>query len=243
MTQPHMADRIVGRIPVRECLKANRRKPRRLFLLRGAKGLDEIRHAARDIPIEECDRNRLDHLAKDQTHQGAILDADPLPIHNADEWANGQFPQEAVVLVLDSIEDPHNFGAIVRSAVAFGATAVVFGKDRSAPLSAATFKSGAGAFEYAELVQATNLARCLQNLKESGFWTAAFSEEATDDMWKADLKGRIALVIGSEGKGVRPLVQKHCDMNLRIPLPGPIGTLNASVSAAIALAECLRQRS
>ena len=225
-----------------ECLRAGKRTARRLFLLRNARDIDYIRAAAHRIPIEECDRNRLDQLSGGVVHQGVVLEADPLPLLDSGVWASGAFPEQAVVVILDGVEDPHNFGAIVRSATACGACAVVFGKDRSAPLSAAATKSAAGAMEYIDLVQATNLTRAIDELKKAGFWIAGLDAAAEKTIWEADLKGRIALVVGSEGKGVRRLVREHCDFHLRIPLNGPITSLNASVSAAIAIAECLRQR-
>lgn len=237
-----MRDRVVGRIPVLECLRAGKRTARRLFVLRGAKDLDDIRAAAQGIPIEESDRNRLDQLSGGVVHQGVVLEADMLPLLDAGRWAKEDFPDQAVVVVLDGVEDPHNFGAIVRSAAACGANAVVFGKDRSAPLSSAAMKSAAGAMEYIDLVQATNISRTIDDLKKVGFWIAGLDADGEKTIWQADLKGRIALVVGSEGKGIRRLVREHCDFHLRIPLSGPITSLNASVSAAIAIAECLRQR-
>ena len=194
------------------------------------------------MPIEECDRNRLDQLSGGVVHQGVVLEADVLPILDSGAWVRGAFPEQAVVVILDGIEDPHNFGAIVRSAAACGACAVVFGKDRSAPLSAAAAKSAAGAMEYIDLVQAPNLSRAIDDLKKAGFWIAGLDAAAEKTIWEADLKGRVALVIGSEGTGIRRLVRENCDFHLRIPLSGPVTSLNASVSAAIAMAECLRQR-
>jgi len=237
-----LRDRVVGRIPVLECLRAGKRPARRLFVLRHARDLDDIRAVAEGLPIEECDRNQLDQLSGGVVHQGVVLEADPLPLRDAGPWAKGAFGDQAVVVVLDGVEDPHNFGAIVRSAAACGACAVVFGKDRSAPISAAAMKSAAGAMEYIDLVQATNLTRAIEDLKKAGFWIAGLDAAADKTIWEADLKGRIALVVGSEGKGIRRLVREHCDFHLRIPLEGPITSLNASVSAAIAIAECLRQR-
>jgi 23S rRNA (guanosine2251-2'-O)-methyltransferase len=119
---------------------------------------------------------------------------------------------------------------------------VVFGKHRSAPISPVSVQSAAGAMEYIELVRATNLARTLDGLKEAGFWIAALDPEGDQLLWKADLTGRIAIVVGSEGKGIRRLVLESCDFRLRIPLQGAITSLNASVSASVALVECLRQR-
>jgi len=237
-----MSTTVLGRIPVLECLRAGKRRARKLFVLRGAKGLDAITRAARTISVEECDRRDLDHLAEGATHQGVVLEADPLPEHNADTWCRGSFPANALVVILDGVEDPHNFGAIVRSAAACGAHAVVYGKDRAAPLSPVSLKSAAGAMEYVDLVKATNLVRVIDRMKEQGFWIASLEADGPQNLWDADLTGRVGLIIGSEGKGVRRLVREHSDLLLRIPLTGPISSLNASVSAGVALAECLRQR-
>lgn len=237
-----MADQVIGRIPVLECLRAKKRTARRLFLLRDAKGLEVLREAAGRVPIEECSRAELDEMANGATHQGVILEADPLRLVSLDDWLNWPVSHDAVVVILDGVEDPHNFGAIVRSAAACGANAVLFGKDRSAPISPASMKSAAGAMEYIDLLEVTNLVRAVEAMKKAGFWIAALDADAEQVLWDCDLQGRIGLVIGSEGKGVRRLMGKHCDFHLRIPLTGPITSLNASVSAAIALAECLRQR-
>lgn len=236
-------ERVAGRIATVEALRAKKRLPRKLYVLHSAKGLDAIREAAGPVPAVECSRTELDALVGDVAHQGVVLEADPLPRLDADAWVKGAFPPTPLVAVLDGIEDPHNFGAIVRSAAACGACAVVFAKDRAAPISPAAVKSAAGAFEYIDLVQATNIVRCLKGLKRAGFWIVALDVHARKSLWDADLTGSIAVVVGSEGKGIRQLVREHCDFGLRIPVTGPITTLNASVSAAIAFAECLRQRS
>lgn len=237
-----MPDLVIGRIPVLECLRAGRRRPRELHLLRGGKGLDTIERAASGVPVTYCDRNRLDQLTRGAQHQGVVLEADSLPVFQADDWARRDLPPDALVVALDEVEDPHNFGAIVRSAAAFGAHAVLFGKHRSAPVSATAAKTAAGAMEHIDLVQATNLKRGMQALKDQGFWVAGLDADAGQLLWQADLRGRIVLVIGSEGSGMRRTVRDACDFTLRIPLTGAITSLNASVSAAIALAECVRQR-
>lgn len=236
------SDTVFGRIPVLECLRARRRKAHALYLLDSGRDLGEIRHAARGIPVHEVPRPELDRLAGGGTHQGAVLLAGPLPVHPLNEWLNRPLAEDAFIVILDCIEDPHNFGAIVRSAAACGAAAVLFGKDRTAPLSPAAHKSAAGAMEHIDLIQAPNIARAADQLKKHGFWLAALMPDSPQNLWDADLRGRIAIVVGNEGKGVRPLVEKQCDLRLRIPLSGPITSLNASVSAAIALAECVRQR-
>lgn len=237
-----MAEWVAGRIPVLECLRAGRRIPRKLYLLEGAKGLEAIREAAKGVPTEDAPRRELDRLMPDTPHQGALLKAEPLPVELLEDFLRQDLPQDAVIVLLDEIEDPHNFGAIVRSASALGASAAAFGQRRSAPLSPAALKSAAGAMEHLPLLRARNLARGLEALKEAGFWIASLDQDAPQLLWEADLRGRVGLVIGNEGRGVRRLVAERSDFHLRIPLQGPITSLNASVSAAIALTECARQR-
>jgi 23S rRNA (guanosine2251-2'-O)-methyltransferase len=233
---------VIGRNPAIECLRAKRRKVYKLLLLRGAKGLEAVVSAAAGIPIEEKSRQELDQLAPDAAHQGVILEAAPLPVHRVEDWIEREMPRDAIIVALDGVEDPHNFGAVARSAAACGALAILFGKDRAAPVSPSAVKASAGGMEHLDLVQATNLVRALDLLKEKGFWAAELDAAAPQLLWQADLTGRIVVVIGAEGAGVRRLVREHCDLHLRIPLPGRISSLNASVSAGIALAECLRQR-
>lgn len=237
-----VTQRIAGRIPVLECLRARKRAARRLCVLASAKGLEAILDAAGGVPIQECSRNELDALVEGTVHQGVVLEAEPLPRMDEKQWIAQTLPADAVAVVLDGVEDPHNFGAIVRSASALGAHGVFFAKRHAAPLSAAALKSAAGAMEYIDLVEVTNIARALSALKEANFWVAGFDAGAPQTLWEADLGGKLALVIGSEGKGMRRLVQETCDFLVRIPLAGAITSLNASVSAAIALAECRRRR-
>ena len=234
--------RLAGRIPVLECLRAKKRTARRLFVLSSAKGIDDILEEAGAIPVEECSRKELDDLVEGAVHQGVVLEADALPLLDEKAWLGQELPPDAVAVVLDGIEDPHNFGAIVRSASALGASGVFFAKRHAAPLSVASVKSAAGAMEHIDLVEVTNISRALVALKEAGIWVAGFDADAPQTLWEADLGGKIALVVGSEGKGMRRLVQETCDFLVRIPLTGAITSLNAGVSAAIALAECRRRR-
>lgn len=234
---------VYGKIPVLECLRAGKRPARKIFLLHGSKGLEEIKRAASGVPKKICSRDELDELTEGSLHQGVLLEAGALPIRTASEWLPSVPTKDAIVILLDGIEDPHNFGAIVRSAAACGACGVIFTKDRSAPLSPAAVKSAAGGVEYVDLVRATNLVQTIDLLKRDGFWIAGLDPDSDKLIWDVDLTGRIGLVVGSEGKGMRRLVREHCDHLVRIPLEGPITSLNASVSAGVALAECLRQRS
>ncbi len=219
-----------------ECLRARRRAPRKLYVLSGAKGLEPVLEAAAGLETETRNRADLDRLVDGALHQGVVLEAEPLPLISVGQWLEGLPHGPSTVCVLDGIEDPQNFGAIVRSAAVFGLGGVLFRKDRAAPLSAAAIKSGAGGFEYIPLLQETNLSRGLMMLKEAGFWVLGLAGEAEQSIWEAPGVDRRALVVGSEGKGIRRLVREHCDLLVSIPATGAINTLNASVSAAIAMA-------
>lgn len=236
------SERIYGRIPVLECLRAGRRAPRRLFLLRSANGLEEIERAAGHVPVETTSRDVLDKMARGGLHQGVVLEVGALAVLEVEDCIARLPPGDALVVLLDSVEDPHNLGAIARSAAALGASAIIFPKDRSAPISPTAVKTAAGAMEYLDLVEVTNLARAMEKLQAAGFWITGLEADGDKMIWEANLTGRTALVIGSEGKGMRRLIREKCDFLVRIPIDGPITSLNASVSAAIALAEAARQR-
>ncbi len=239
---PEDGQLVIGRIPVLEALRAGKRRPIRLLIQHSAHGLEEIYNAAGNTPVQSCSREELDHRVAGQLHQGVLLEAAPLPLISLADCLETITHPEAFVLILDGVEDPRNFGGIVRSAAALGAEAVIFGRDRSAPLSAAALKAAAGAMEYMNLVQVTNLSRSMETLKENGFWVVGLDADAPQTIWEANLDGRLALVVGSEGKGIRRLVSENCDFLVRIPLTGPVTSLNASVSAALAMTECLRRR-
>lgn len=233
---------VYGRNPVLECLRAGRRRGRALHILAGGENLEDIRDAAEGLRIVEAARADLDRLAKGGVHQGVVLECDPLPLYDLKVWLERPLAKDAVVVLLDSVTDPHNLGAIARSAAAMGAAAVLLPDDRAAPITPTAIKAASGAMEHIDLVRMKNVARAIEQLKEHEFWIAALDPEGDKTLWEADLGGRIGLVIGSEGAGLRRLVRESCDFAVRIPLPGPIPSLNASVSAAIALAECLRRR-
>jgi 23S rRNA (guanosine2251-2'-O)-methyltransferase len=224
-----------------ECLRAGKRSARKLFVLRSGEGLDRIRSLASDIQIKECQRGELDRLTKNAVHQGVILECDPLPLLRLNDWLAVE-REDPLLLVLDGIEDPHNLGAIARSAAAFGASGVLFGKDRSAPVSAVAVKSAAGAMEYIDLIEVNNVARAMDALHEADYSIGVLDGHGEHMIWEMPSEGPLALVIGSEGKGVRKMVKRTADMILRIPIEGPISSLNASVSASIALAEWKRIR-
>lgn len=234
---------VPGRLPALACLQAKKRPVKKLYLYEKSQAAREFEKLLPPDQIIYADRQRLDQLAGGVVHQGVVLHAEALPLLCLEEWLVHNDRPDCILLALDCIEDPQNFGAIVRSAAACGASGVLFQKDRAAPVSPASVKAAAGGMEYVDLIQVTNLSRSLQQLQEAGFWTAALDGEADTMLWDADLTGRIALVIGNEGAGVRRLVLKNSDFHLAIPLAGEVTSLNASVAAGIALAECLRQRS
>ena len=236
------SDLVFGRNSVLECLRAGRRRAQVLHLVAGGEDLNAIREAAHGVTIVETSRAELDRLTKGGVHQGVVLEANSLPHYDLKTWLAKPIAKDAVAVILDGVTDPHNLGAIARSAVAMGAAALILPEDRAAPLTPAAVKAASGAMEHIDLIRVTNLSRAIGQIKEHEFWIAALDPEGEKTLWEADLGGRIGLVIGSEGSGLRRLVRESCDFAVRIPLPGPIPSLNASVSAAIALAECLRRR-
>lgn len=237
-----MSEYIYGRIPVLECIRAQKRSVHRLILQEGGKNQNEFIAAAQDISVEWASRVELDYLTHEGVHQGVVAEADPLAMLNLGKWLEDSPSPQSLVVILDGVEDPHNFGAIARSAAACGASALVFGKDRAAPVSGVSLKAAAGAMEYVDLIQVTNLPRALDLLKESGYWVAGLDADGEKILWDADFTGKTGLVIGNEGKGIRSLMRKKCDYLVHIPISGPITSLNASVSAAIAMMECVRQQ-
>lgn len=243
-----MADLIYGIHAVRESLLGQQRKPLELFLLKGQGArLDEVARAAAaaGVPLRLRERPDLDRLAGSSHHQGAVLRVEAFAYQAFEDlmgrWRNSG--QRALFLLLDGITDPHNLGAILRSAEAAGCHGVVVPKDRSCPVTAVVDKASAGALAHLPLVQVTNLARTLEDLKRQGVWVYGLAGEAeASPLFRVDLSGDVALVIGSEGEGLRPNVRRHCDGLLALPMAGSVSSLNASVAAGVALFEVVRQR-
>ena len=148
-----------------------------------------------------------------------------------------------MILVLDGVQDPHNLGACLRAADAAGVALVILPKDRSAPLTAVARRAASGAAEVLPILLVTNLARVLGQLKERGVWLAGTTDQADSDLYGTDLTGPLALVVGSEGQGMRRLTAELCDYRVRVPMAGTVSSLNVSVAAAVCLFEILRQRS
>ena len=225
--------RLWGRHPVEAALKNPNRQHRKLWATReGIETLDG--ELPPDFPVEYADVQDLARLvAKDAPHQGLVLECEPLDGHFLDEVATGD-PSRPIVL-LDQVTDPHNVGAILRSAAAFGAAAIVT-QDRHAPPEGGVLaKSASGALETVPWVRVVNLARALDDLAEAGYWRIGLAGEAEANLGESLTTGPVALVLGAEGEGMRHNIMQHCDALARLPITSAIESLNVSNAAAIAL--------
>ncbi len=233
---------------VRVLLVRNPQQVRRVLLAGGSDGrrLDEIRALARaaGVSVIDSDDETLHRLAGGVRHQGAVAELvmraiDPeTQLEEALEAAGGS----PLLLVLDGVQDPHNLGACLRTADAAGAAAVIVPRDRAVGLTPVVRKVAAGAAETVPLVSVVNLARTLRSLRERGIWLVGTADGVDDDLFEADLTGPLALVMGSEGEGLRRLTRECCDQLVAIPMAGAIESLNVSVAAGVALFEAVRQR-
>jgi 23S rRNA (guanosine2251-2'-O)-methyltransferase len=239
---------IYGIHPVLEAIKKRPRAVHRLIFAkqRDESGLADILAVAKKarIKIEYTQLHELARFAGSEQHQGIAADAEPYPLAEVDQVLASckQTGAAPLLLVLDSIQDPHNFGALIRSAVCAGVQAVIFPKDRSVALTATVGKASAGAVEHIPLCRVTNIAATLAQLKEENIWVVGTSPRADTTIYRFDFKRSLALVIGSEGRGMRPLVEKTCDVCVSIPLQTGFDSLNASTAGAVVLFEAMRQR-
>jgi 23S rRNA (guanosine2251-2'-O)-methyltransferase len=236
---------VCGLQPVREAIRAHEGRLERVLVEAAGREpspqLEALARYARDrgARVERPPRGELDRLAQGVRHQGAIAMAPALAIRSLEQLDLGERP---LVVALDEVQDPQNFGAVIRSSVAMGATAVVWPEHRSAPLSPATFRASAGAVEHASLCCVSSLPPALEDLKARGLTVVGLDVAGEGLIQDVDLTGPVALVVGAEDKGLRKTVKRVCDSLVRLPMPGPIGSLNASVAVAIALYEVVRQR-
>ena len=242
-----VADGMVVRTETEQINKL-RRALLELLLLKGERSarLEELQQLAQrqQVIVAFRERRELDRLAGHSHHQGVLLQLEPFKYCDLtelrDRWQASD--RSAFFLLLDGITDPHNFGAILRSAEVAGCHGVIVAKDRACSVTPVVEKTAAGALSHLPLCQVTNLSRVIDELKQSGVWCYGLAgEEGATDLFETDLTGNLALVVGSEGKGLRENIRKHCDGLLAIPMQGQVGSLNASVAAAIALFEVVRQ--
>jgi len=241
------ANVIAGRNPVREVLRGGR-PVNKLLVARGAGGgvIQEICRLAREkgIPIQQVERSRLDLLAPGTVHQGVAVLAAEKEYVTVDNLLARCREKDAdpFLILLDGITDPHNLGAIMRTAEAAGAHGIVFPARRSASLTPAALKAAAGAAEYLPAARVTNLAQTIRYLQQNNLWVVGADSSAGKLFWEARLDGPIALVIGGEEKGLGSPVRKICDALVRLPMAGRITSLNASAAAAVLAYEVFRQR-
>lgn len=243
-----MADYLYGINPIHEAFQGEGRKPLELLVSSGERNerLDDLVSQAkqRQLQIKYLSRPELEQLAGHAHHQGVLLKLTPFNYTDFTALLQGwrKSGQAAFFLLLDGITDPHNFGAILRSAEVAGCQGVIVAKDRSCPVTSVVEKIASGALSHLALCQVTNLSRAIEELKSAGIWCYGLAgDEDSRELFSADLKGHLALVVGSEGKGLRPNIRKHCDGLLSIPMLGQVSSLNASVATGIALFEVVRQ--
>ena len=245
--QKFTEDRIEGRNAVIEALRAGRAMDK-IYIAKGEvdQTLGHIASKARSqgVVVVETDRRKLDLMSQTHAHQGVIAICAVKEYCSVQDILNiaAERGEPPFVIVCDEISDPHNLGAIIRSAECVGAHGVVIPKRRSAGLTAVVGKAAAGAAEHMAIARVPNLSSALEELKKAGLWVFGAAAEGSSPLWKTDLTGPIALVIGSEGDGMSRLVREHCDFLLSIPLKGQISSLNASAAAAVLMYEVLRQR-
>jgi 23S rRNA (guanosine2251-2'-O)-methyltransferase len=239
---------IYGRHAVEAALANPARRLRRLAVAEGDGPPEELapllERRAREagIAIERLERAALARLLPaDAVHQGLAARVEPLAEVDLGDLLDALAgPEPAVLLLLDRVTDPHNVGAILRSAAAFGAAAVILTERHAAPESGSLAKAASGALEHVPLVRVGNLARALEDIKEGGFWTVGLAAEAERTLAEVAPSGRVALVLGAEGEGLRRLTRERCDLLARLPTGGPIAHLNVSNAAAVALYEVAR---
>ena len=239
---------LYGIHPVYEALTAGRRNIYEIYLQKDNKSGRPDRLASlathRGTRVKTVGSGDLKALVGVAAHQGVAAKVDPFPLTAISDIlaaaeAKGARP---FLLMLDNILDPQNLGAIIRTALCVGIDGVIMPKDRSAPLTPAVSKASAGALEHIYLSRVTNLVQTIKQFKNKGVWVMGLDKDAEQSIYDGDMTGSVAIVLGGEQKGIRPLVKKNCDFLVSIPQPGALDSLNASVAAAVAMYEALRQR-
>jgi 23S rRNA (guanosine2251-2'-O)-methyltransferase len=244
-----MPDYVWGRNPILETLRSTRQVKRILIAegQRDAQAIAAILAEAerRHIPIETIPRQRLDQLSQGAVHQGCLAVVEARKYATLEQilaFARSK-NEDPFLLILDAIQDVNNLGSLLRSAEAAGVHGVVIPLHHAAEVNATVVKTSAGASEHLLIAQETNLTRTIDFLKKQNVWVIGLDGEAKMEYNRADLTGALALVVGSEGRGISRLVREHCDLLIKLPMRGHVTSLNAAVAGSIALYEALRQRS
>jgi 23S rRNA (guanosine2251-2'-O)-methyltransferase len=238
---------IYGLNPVIEALRGTR-KAFELFVVGAGtdKRLEKLLKLAKEkgVPVRSREKADLSRLCGTEHHQGVALRVEEFSYTDLDDILDRcrASQEKGLLLVLDGVQDPHNLGAIIRSAACAGAHGVIIPKDRAVGITPTVEKSSAGAVETVAVAQVVNVAQTLDDLKKDGFWIFGAADNAPAVLFRQDFTDAVVLVIGSEGEGIRPLVRKRCDALFSIPMQGGVSSLNASVAAGVALFEVVRQR-
>ena len=229
-------DKIYGRKPVLDTLDTDIKIYKAYILKQNSKLVNKIinKLEEKNIEISFVDKRFFDKI--DINHQGVMIEVESFKYESLDDLND-----EKRLIILDQIEDPHNLGAIIRSAESFGFDGVLIPERRSASVTSTVYKTSAGAINNIKVYRVKNLTRSIKDLKDKGFWIYGLAGEADSSIDKADLTGKVGLVVGNEGSGISRLVRDNCDMLVNIPMLGRVNSLNASVAAGISMYELLRQ--
>jgi len=250
LTGESFMDRLTGIHAVREALEAGRAFDR-IVIARGRQDtrVEAIVQAARarNISLRFEDRSQLDRLADSKDHQGIVALVAARAAGTLDEIlaaanAGTGRGEKGLIVLLDGVEDPHNLGAVIRTALAAGAHGVVIPERRAAGLTDTVARASAGALSHLPVAKVTNLARTMEELKETGYWLVGLDEQAEKTYTELDYTSPLGIVLGGEGKGLHDLTRKRCDFVVSLPTVGPVKSLNVSVAAGVVLFEVLRQR-
>jgi 23S rRNA (guanosine2251-2'-O)-methyltransferase len=241
-------DRLTGIHAIREALEAGSAFDR-ILIAKGRQDtrVEEIVQLARaqNIPVRFEDRSQLDRLANSRDHQGVVAIAaprSPATLESLLDHANKSKGQIGLIVLLDGVEDPHNLGAIIRTALAAGAHGIVIPERRAAGLTDTVARASAGALAHLPVAKVTNLVRAMEDLKEAGYWLVGLDETAGKSYTDVDYTTPTGIVMGGEGNGLHELTRKRCDFLVSLPTTGPVKSLNVSVATGVVLFEALRQR-
>ena len=229
-------DKIYGRKPVIDAIDSGVKIYKAYLIKQNSKIIDEIisKLQRENVEINFVDKRFFDKI--ELNHQGVMVEAESFEYKDLRDLDKYQR-----LIILDQIEDPHNLGAIIRSAESFGFDGVIIPERRSASVSPIVYKTSAGAINNINIIMVKNTNRAIEEIKEAGFWVYGLAGEASSPIDQVDLKGKVCLIVGNEGKGLSRLVRENCDILINIPMKGFVNSLNASVASAIAMYEVLRQ--
>jgi 23S rRNA (guanosine2251-2'-O)-methyltransferase len=241
-------DRLTGIHAVKEALEAQRPIDR-IAIAKGRQDtrVEQIVQLARKqgVPVRFEDRGQIDRLANSKDHQGVVALAAARAAATLEDIlrrANAGHGQRGLIVLLDGVEDPHNLGAIIRTALAAGAHGVVVPERRAAGLTDTVARASAGALAHLPVAKVTNLVRAMEELKEAGYWLVGFDEAGAKSYTEVDYTSPVGIVFGGEGQGLHELTRKRCDFVVSLPTTGPVKSLNVSVATGVVLFEALRQR-